>query len=64
MGLFSSDDDGSSSGDKTFEPVTTDGNRVLGYLDDPDEDGLELVWIKDSKFRQLSAEEDIDRIVR
>lgn len=63
MGLLSSNDD-ENGGETAFEPVTTDGNRVLGYLDDPDEDGLELVWIKDSKFRKLSAEEDIDRIVR
>jgi hypothetical protein len=62
MGLFSSDDE---SGDVTFKPVTTDGNLVLGYLDNPEEDGKRLVWIADSKFDRLSSDEadQIDRIV-
>jgi len=64
MGLLSSDED-EASGDVTFKPVTTDGNRVLGYLDDPSEDGKRLVWVADSTFDRLSSEEadQIDRIV-
>lgn len=63
MGLLRSDD--GESGDVTFKPVTTDGNRVLGYLDDPDTDGKRLVWISDSTFEQLSSGEadQIDRVV-
>jgi hypothetical protein len=63
MGLFSSDDS-DDSGTTTFKPVATDGNRVLGYLRS-EEGGLEVVWVSDSKFRQLSSDEadEIDRVV-
>lgn len=64
MGLFSSDND-EGTGDTTFKPITTDGNRVLGYLNDPSEDGLEVVWVSDTTFRRLSGDEadEIDRVV-
>jgi len=64
MGLFGSDD-GDDSGVTTFKPVTTDGNRVLGYLNEPDTDGKRLVWISDKKFDRLSSDEadQIDRVV-
>lgn len=39
----------------TFEPITTDGNRVLGYLDDPDVDGVEVVWVSDTRFRTIES---------
>lgn len=65
MGLFSSNNDDESGADTSFKPVTTDGNRVLGYLNDPETDGVELVWVSDSRFRQLSTDEasEIDRVV-
>lgn len=58
MGLLSSDD----AGDRTFEPICTDENRVLGYYDDPDEDGKRVVWVNSQVFDKVN-EEDIDRIV-
>lgn len=68
MGLLRSDDSGDSDStqDTSFQPITTDGNRVLGYLDDPDSDGLEAVWVSGNQFRQLSKSESkqIDRVVR
>lgn len=62
MGLLNSDsDDESRPG--TFEPVCTDGNRVLGYYNDPDTDHIQLVWVNSQAFDKIDAE-DIDRIVR
>lgn len=46
MGLLSSGD--SSSGNRTFEPICTDGKR--------------LVWVNSQAFDKVN-EEDIDRIV-
>jgi len=68
MALFGSDEresDSEPSGETTFKPVTTDGGRVLGYFDSPEEDGKRLVWISDTKFDRLSSSEadQIDRIV-
>lgn len=45
----------------TFEPITTDGNRVLGKLTDPAGD-TEIVWVPDSTFRQLSGDEVDDEV--
>lgn len=61
MALFGSDDDDETGTDATvrFKPVTTDGNRVLGYLWQGDGD-KELVWVPDSTFRtEQSASIDI-----
>ena len=61
MGLFSSNEETEENVEKAFEPVCTDGNRVLGYLHkDSEEDAI--VWVKDSAFDTINAE-DIDKIV-
>lgn len=51
MGLLSSNDS------ELFEPLVSDGNRVLGRYDDPDADGTRLVWVKDTAFEQIDADE-------
>lgn len=62
MGLFGSDNDDSSAGTTTFKPVATDGTMVLGHLNDPNEDELQLVWINGREFDKIDSNE-IDRIV-
>lgn len=51
MGLLGSDNS------ERFEPLVSDGNRVLGRYDDPDADGTRLVWVKSSAFEQIDTDE-------
>lgn len=44
-----------------FMPVSTDGNRVLGYLDGPDANDVRLVWVKDTTFDRVDGDE-IDEV--
>lgn len=53
--------DGEDEKNTAFMPVCTDGNRVLGYLDEPDADELRLVWVKDTTFDRVDGDE-IDEV--
>lgn len=56
MGLLSSNDSS-----ERFEPLVSDGNRVLGRYNDPDTSGTRLVWVGASAFEQISPDEITDK---
>lgn len=61
MGLFDRDTDAESdttdeSSPNTFEPIATDGNRVLGYFTDGSD--MAVVWVNSQEFDKI----DPDRI--